>query len=82
MAETITSAKGPAYFKNLCYKCYKTYIKSCFVPSLLQTEQILNKLERMFQWLPLTNLFDLKKGQLLQGPFVDEFEIELNKPKL
>ena len=42
------------YFKNLCYKCYKTYIQSCFVPSFLQTEQMSKKLERMFQWLPAT----------------------------
>ena len=72
----MTPAKQPAYFKNLCYKCYKTYIQSCFVPSFLQTEQISKKLERMFQWLRQPNLFDLKKGQLLQGPYVGKFEIK------
>ena len=76
----MTSAKRLAYFKNLCYKYYKTYIQNCFVPSLLEIAQILNKLERMFQWFPQPNLFDLKKGQLLQGPYVDKFEIKLNKP--
>ena len=50
----MTLAKGP------------TYIQSYFLPSLLQLEQILNKLEKGFQWLPKPNLFDLKKGQLLQ----------------
>ena len=76
----MTSAKGLAYLKNLCYKCYKTYIQSCFVPSLHEIEQILNNLERMFQWLPQPKLFDLKKGQLLQSPYVDKFEVKLNKP--
>ena len=45
----ITSAKGPTNFQNLCYKCYKSYIQSYFVPNLLQIEQILKKLERVFQ---------------------------------
>ena len=52
----MTLAKGP------------TYIQSYFLPSLLQLEQILNKLEKGFQWLPKPNLFDLKKSQLLQDP--------------
>ena len=55
------------YFQNLCYKCYKTYIQCYFVLILLQIEQILNNLERVFQWLPQPNPFDLKKHQLLQG---------------
>ena len=50
--------------------------QSCFVPSFLQTEQISKKLEMMFQWLRQPNLFDLKKGQLLQGPYVGKFEIK------
>ena len=49
------------------------------MPSFLEIEQILNNLERMFQWHPQPNLFDLKRGQLLQGPYVDKFEIKLNK---
>ena len=40
--------------KIFVYKFYKTYIQSYFVPSLLHIEQILSKLERVFQWLPLT----------------------------
>ena len=66
----MTSAKGLAYFKNLCYKSYKNYIQSCFVPSLLQIEQILNKLERMFQWLPQPNLSDLKKANFCRVPML------------
>ena len=50
--------------------------QSCFVPSFLQTEQISKKLEMMFQWLRQPNLFDLKKGQLLQGLYVGKFEIK------
>ena len=40
--------------KIFVYQFYKTYIQSYFVPSLLHIEQILSKLERVFQWLPLT----------------------------
>ena len=62
------SPKGPISFQNLSYKCYKTYAQSYFVRSLLQIKQILNKFERVFQWLLQTYLFDLKKDQLLRDP--------------
>ena len=52
----MTLAKGP------------TYIQSYFLPSLLQLEQILNKLEKGFQWLPKPNLFDLKKANFCRIP--------------
>ena len=64
----MTSSKGPTYFQNLCYKCYKTYAQSYFVPSLLQIKQILNKLERVFQWLPQPYLFDLKNANFCRVP--------------
>ena len=47
----MTSAKGSTYFQNLRYKCYKIYIYIFYVAILLQINQILNKLERVFQWL-------------------------------
>ena len=73
--EMMTSAKGLVYFKNLCYKSYKNYIQSCFVPSLLQIEQILNKLERTFQWLPQLNLFDLKKANFCRVPVLTNLKL-------
>ena len=73
--EMMTSAKGLVYFKNLCYKSYKNYIQSCFVPSLLQIEQILNKLERTLQWLPQLNLFDLKKANFCRVPVLTNLKL-------
>ena len=46
--------KGQHIFKMFVYNFYKNYVQSYFVPSLLQIEEMLNKLERVFQWLPTT----------------------------
>ena len=60
----MASAKGSTSFQNLCWKCYKTYI---FNVTLLQVEQILNKLEKLFQWLPPTQPMGPQKRPTLVG---------------
>ena len=49
--KVMTSAKGSACIQNLCYKCYNNLI---FIPSLLQIERILKKLQREFHRFPPT----------------------------
>ena len=61
------SVKGQHIFKIFVYKRCKNYTQSYFVPSLLQIEWKLKKLEKVFQWLPPTQTTWPQKGPILQG---------------
>ena len=53
----IPGRKWANYFQNFIYKFFKTYSQSSFVPSLVQIEQILNKLEKGVSGLRPATLF-------------------------
>ena len=62
----MTSAKGLAYVKNLCYKCCKTYIQSCFYVKFASNWTNIKQIRKHVPVAPpQPNLFDIKKGQLL-----------------
>ena len=65
--------KGQHTFKIFVYIFYKTYIQSYFVPSLLEIEYILIKIERVFQWLHPTQPTWPQKKPIFQKQPPDVF---------